>query len=427
MIEDKEREPSSSGGDSHQARAVYNAFKRGVWNQRQLIASLVAVFYLYFLVYGDMVPTLPSLNLVSNKNSRARHAASRGGKGGKGPKFVAKSEEEGLILADFGRRKKRVKEVCEKYGAFTTREKVLAKSKLDNSKRNSSTSTKGIETDLETWALLKKGSHHQFFLEKSNELLWCKVPKAASTSWLYAFLKMANVQEHELPEDNGMGLHAMLRDKYPLLAKNLYKKFIPSALKFVIVRHPFERLMSAYMDKLDNYLRDLRFRGGYYHAMYGGDIVSRYREMYQAKFPKHPLFMRKEPSFVEFIHYVIETPVSEFDEHWRPMYLLCPPCHFNFDIIIKMDTFTRDSEYILRQKDLDGFIKLEKKHSSIKQKKSEENLDPKQFLFSQLSKKMLRDLYNKYRVDCEMFEYSIEDYISFASDSAGFMPDIMPV
>jgi len=320
-----------------------------------------------------------------------------------------------------------VKEVCEKYGAFTTREKVLAKSKLDNSNRNSSTSTKGIETDLETWALLKKGSHHQFFLEKSNELLWCKVPKAASTSWLYAFLKMANVQEHELPEDNGMGLHAMLRDKYPLLAKNLYKKFIPSALKFVIVRHPFERLMSAYMDKLDNYLRDLRFRGGYYHAMYGGDIVSRYREMYQAKFPKHPLFMRKEPSFVEFIHYVIETPVSEFDEHWRPMYLLCPPCHFNFDIIIKMDTFTRDSEYILRQKDLDGYIKLEKKHSSIKQKKSEENLDPKQFLFSQLSKKMLRDLYNKYRVDCEMFEYSIEDYISFASDSAGFMPDIMPV
>ena len=34
---------------------------------------------------------------------------------------VQKNEEEGLILADFGRRKKKIKEVCEKYGAFTTR------------------------------------------------------------------------------------------------------------------------------------------------------------------------------------------------------------------------------------------------------------------------------------------------------------------
>ena len=80
---------------------------------------------------------------------------------------------------------------------------------------------------------------------------------------------------------------------------------------------------------------------GYYYAMYGADIVEKYRPKYQEKFPKNPLFMRKEPSFVEFVEYLVETPIDKYDEHWRPIHLLCPPCHFNFDVIVKMETFTR--------------------------------------------------------------------------------------
>ena len=75
--------------------------------------------------------------------------------------------------------------------------------------------------------------------------------------------------------------------------------------------------------------------------MYGADIVEKYRPKYQQKFPKNPLFMHKEPSFVEFVEYLVETPIDKYDEHWRPIFLLCPPCHFNFDVIVKMETFTR--------------------------------------------------------------------------------------
>ena len=38
------------------------------------------------------------------------------------------------------------------------------------------------------------------------------------------------------------------------------------------------------------------------------------------------------------------TPVSRYDEHWKPMFLLCPPCHFKFDVIVKMETFDRWKE-----------------------------------------------------------------------------------
>ena len=52
-----------------------------------------------------------------------------------------------------------------------------------------------------------------------------------------------------------MGLHAFLRDKYPLLSKNLNKQFMTKSVKFVVVRHPFERIVSAYLDKLHSYAR----------------------------------------------------------------------------------------------------------------------------------------------------------------------------
>ena len=58
---------------------------------------------------------------------------------------------------------------------------------------------------------------------------------------------------------------------------------MPLSLKFLVARHPFQRLVSAYQDKLQDYARDLKYRGGYYYAMYGADIVTKFREKFQTK------------------------------------------------------------------------------------------------------------------------------------------------
>jgi len=315
---------------------------------RVILASVV--LYICFLY-------LSSMQVVQSMQRGKGLGRSKG-------RIKAKSTNDSVLLAELGRRRKRVKDTCEKYGAYTTREKVLAKLKLTAQ----SDFDPGVETDEQLWSLIKKTSHHQFFVQREHGLMWCKVPKAASTSWLHAFLKLANVPDHLIPEDNGMGLHAFLRDKYPLLSKNLNKQFMTKSVKFVVVRHPFERIISAYLDKLHSYARDLKYRGGYYYAMYGADIVNMYRPKYQERFPKNPLFMRKEPSFVEFVEYLVGTPVSKYDEHWKPMFLLCPPCHFKFDVIVKMETFNRDTQFILSQRSLEDEVSLRKKHSSKKSK-----------------------------------------------------------
>ena len=48
---------------------------------------------------------------------------------------------------------------------------------------------------------LLRPSHHQFFVQKEHQLMWCKVPKAASTSWLYAFLDLAHVPRSQVFRD----------------------------------------------------------------------------------------------------------------------------------------------------------------------------------------------------------------------------------
>ena len=44
-----------------------------------------------------------------------------------------------------------------------------------------------------------------------------------------------------------------------------------------------------------------------------------------------------------------------------------------------------------------------------------------------LSKKMVKAFYEKYRIDFQMFEYDISDYVKYASESEGLMPDVMMV
>ena len=93
------------------------------------------------------------------------------------------------------------------------REKLRAKMKLEPGPELFPT----VETDEQLWGHLKKWdwisprdtllsssnfrtSYHQFFVQREHGLMWCKVPKAASTSLLYAYLQLAHVPRHQIPE-----------------------------------------------------------------------------------------------------------------------------------------------------------------------------------------------------------------------------------
>ena len=85
-----------------------------------------------------------------------------------------------------------------------------------------------------------------------ERLLYCPVFKAASTSWLLNYFKLSNSSSS--PKEGN--LHSKITNLFPPPATfKLRKQIYSESVRFIIVRHPFERLVSAYRDKLAGFTR----------------------------------------------------------------------------------------------------------------------------------------------------------------------------
>ena len=52
--------------------------------------------------------------------------------------------------------------------------------------------------------------------------------------------------------------------------------------------------------------------------------------------------------FIIFLCYFFISKMSEFDPHWRPMFIQCLPCHISYRVVARMESLAWDSQYILR-------------------------------------------------------------------------------
>lgn len=120
---------------------------------------------------------------------------------------------------------------------------------------------------------------------KHVDLQWCPVFKAASTPWLVVLLKLKNRLSQSMEDlvRNGQtnfiniartfGMtytgYSRMRNVQDLERMNFSRQI---QLSLLIVRHPFERLLSAYRDKLEK-----REGRDYYHQRFGRYIVRLFR------------------------------------------------------------------------------------------------------------------------------------------------------
>ena len=194
----------------------------------------------------------------------------------------------------------------------------------------------------------------------------------------------------------------LAREKYGRPSvKNLVETLsLPNTIGFLIARHPYERLVSAYRDKI---LEPKR------HTIYdviSKHIIVRYRS--QDKLPWD--FKGFPPTFTEFIQYILEQEDAGYepDMHWAPVYSFCNPCQVHLTHIIRMETFDRDTKEILKKANLTQYLpSVQKRRLNISsgERSSYEAAQPN---LDQLPRELRKRLYNMYKIDMDLFGYEEE-------------------
>jgi hypothetical protein len=138
--------------------------------------------------------------------------------------------------------------------------------------------------------------------------------------------------------------------------------------KFIVVRHPFDRVVSAYRDKFVK----LNRWTSYFHRKYGRLIVARYRTNSSTAVERSSPPTRsfavpqliatanvstvRQPvtkvgnadaghdvTFVEFVRFLIddapEIRTFKTNPHWQPVSELCQPCTVGYDYVVRIETF----------------------------------------------------------------------------------------
>ncbi|CAG2197617.1 unnamed protein product [Mytilus edulis] len=156
----------------------------------------------------------------------------------------------------------------------------------------------------------------------------CKVPKSGSTFWTEVFLTLSNVTHVDnlgnLTRDM---IHVELQEK--IVSRNLNARSLDTLL--IISRDPWKRIYSAYMDKIYQ-------------------IQTAYRDQIKHMIGKYRGYCGEVPTFEQFLKYIVaQSKYKLLDPHWRPISSLCRVCRYSYKYIMKMESFEKDSTYVLNK------------------------------------------------------------------------------
>ncbi|XP_018086730.1 carbohydrate sulfotransferase 14 isoform X1 [Xenopus laevis] len=221
--------------------------------------------------------------------------------------------------------------------------------------------------------------------------LYCYVPKVACSNWkrllkvLDGSLQSTDVK---LKMDHKSDL-VFLAD----LSAEEVRYRLQHYFKFMFVREPMERLLSAYRNKFGEIKE--------YQRRYGVEIVRRYRKQAGSS-------AGDDVTFPEFLHYLLDEDPEKMNEHWMPIYNLCQPCALTYDFIGSYERLREDASHVLHTVRAPPFIQFPERQTWYKPvtKQSQD------YFLCNTPKGLIRDLLPKYIMDFSLFAYPLPNITS---------------
>lgn len=235
-------------------------------------------------------------------------------------------------------------------------------------------------------------------VDDAHALLYCSVPKVASTNWRRVLLALrARLRDPSRIPANRSHEPSAFRS-LAQLPRDEQRRRLAGHLKFLFARHPLERLLSAYRNKFERAWSD------YFPRRYGRHIV---RQQRGANASREALETGRGVTFDEFLRYVASLDPADhgaaFNEHWRPLSELCFPCQLRYDVLGLYDSLESDSRLVLRRAGLADRVDFPSRRRTYS---SEPTAALMRAYYANVSEPLLTRLRHVYRKDMALFRYA---------------------
>ncbi|XP_028407469.1 carbohydrate sulfotransferase 14-like isoform X2 [Dendronephthya gigantea] len=240
--------------------------------------------------------------------------------------------------------------------------------------------------------------YHHLIVDESHRVIYCYIPKVACTQLKRIFIVLnnesASVTQLDHQETHSRQNLVFLSDKK--YSEEQRQQMLTNFYKFMIVRDPLERLLSAWKEKLK----------GQIVASLWLEAIARHVRVYR-NYPANEISLVQNVTFHEYIGYLTDEMPLDLNEHFMRFNVLCSPCDVHYDFISLIDNLQRDLNYLAKQ------INLNRETHFIQQKSSIPQMTTKKSTasyFKSLPKIIFHKLINLYKLDHELFGFSLPTY-----------------
>lgn len=228
----------------------------------------------------------------------------------------------------------------------------------------------------------------QLLVDDDENYIFCSVPKVASTTIKGILLSLRNDSD----KIEKFSVHTpSLWQHMSQFNRTENSKRLMTHFKFLFVREPFHRLLSAYKDKFWGSNRI--YTNGFRRI-----IVQEFRPQDIETIST----TANNVTFNEFLRYILTYPDSFIsrDDHWKQYGNLCFPCVIQFDFIGHYETLDDDdATYLLKLAGIDDRVVFPPIHSS---RADDDFLK----FYSQVPHQLIFRIGEIFKKDFEMFGYS---------------------
>ncbi|XP_070787410.1 carbohydrate sulfotransferase 9-like [Pituophis catenifer annectens] len=227
----------------------------------------------------------------------------------------------------------------------------------------------------------------QLFVDENYKFIYCEVPKVGCSNWKKIVLLLTLNLSRDTFEVSQKEIHKTnLLKRLSSYPPKQQEELLNSFTKVMFTRHPLERLVSAYRDKLLG-------NEPYYSGTLANEI--------KALFRKGKNFTGAV-TFQEFVNYIVTSNKEYLDVHWKPMSLLCDPCNIQYDVLGKYETLEDDVNHTLSRIRAPEIVRYP--DSKFYPQRTNKNLTT-QYL-RKLDWNQIQKLMELYQIDFSLFNYT---------------------